>query len=159
MMTAGVQSKAPIRGASGTQPANTRRSLTLRKLSKANIKTRDDIVTCFRNLKGELEKAIGDYNETVADAFKSVEEAKDALNEAIKDGASLRDDIVAEMDEYVGERSEKWQESDAASEYEGWKSEWEGCELEEVEIEKPEDIDMPDFNEEALGDIRESVNE
>lgn len=131
----------------------------MRKLSKVNSKTRDEIVTRFRELKTELEESISKYNEAVSEAFKEVAEAKDALNEAIKDGASFRDDIVSEMDEYVGDRSEKWQESDAAQEYESWKSEWEQCELEEIDIEEPTELDMPDFNEEELGDIRESVNE
>jgi hypothetical protein len=46
-------------------------------------------------------------------------------NEAVSELESLRDDIVAEMESYVGDRSEKWQEGDCATTYEEWKSEWE----------------------------------
>jgi hypothetical protein len=46
------------------------------------------------------------------------------------------------MDTYIGERSEKWAESDAGQNYESWKNDWEGYDITELstidEIESPE---------------------
>jgi len=66
--------------------------------------------------------------------FESLEQAIENYNSVIREAKDLRDEIVAAVDDYTSERSEKWQESERAGEYESFKSQWEDLELEEVEI-------------------------
>jgi hypothetical protein len=79
----------------------------------------------FELAHGELAEAIGEYN--------------GALTNVIE----WRDGIVNEMTDYQGERSDKWQEGDAGQQYQSWIDEWEGLELDEVEV--PEIPDAPEF--------------
>ena len=66
--------------------------------------------------------------------FELLEQAIENYNSVIREAKDLRDEIVAAVDDYTSERSEKWQESERAGEYESFKSQWEDLELEEVEI-------------------------
>ena len=65
--------------------------------------------------------------------WEAYEAAVNELNQAIVDADQFRADIVSAMDEYMGERSERWPESDAGQAYSEWKDAWEGFELEEIE--------------------------
>jgi hypothetical protein len=58
----------------------------------------------------------------------------------------------------MDDRSEKWLESDKASEYESWREEFED-EIEEVTLEQPEELDTSDLEDlsEALGNRREEL--
>ncbi len=71
---------------------------------------------------------------------------------------AFRDDIVSQMDEYMSDRSEKWQESAAGQNYEAWKSEWENAQIEPIEIEMPEEIARPDIDLSPLSDLSEVVD-
>lgn len=49
----------------------------------------------------------------------------DAAANTLAEVYELLDGLVSAQDDYISERSEKWQEGDAASDYESWKSEFE----------------------------------
>jgi peptidoglycan hydrolase CwlO-like protein len=84
--------------------------------------------------------------QSLDDAYTELEEKHNALAEAIgeyngvvTEVAQWRDDIVGAMEEYQGERSDKWQEGDAGQQYQSWIDEWMGLEFEEIEV-----PDLPD---------------
>lgn len=72
--------------------------------------------------------------------FDDVERARHAFNEAIssynevvEEANGFRDDIANEIRSYIDERSESWQASDRAMDYDEWQSQW-SEELEWMEI-------------------------
>ena len=77
--------------------------------------------------------------------FNAMETAIDNYNSMIREVRELRDEIVTAVDDYVAERSEKWQESERAGEYSDFKSFWEDMELEEVDV--PDSTPVDQLNE------------
>lgn len=67
------------------------------------------------------------------ETYDAYDTAVTELNEKLQEFKNFRDEVVSEMDEYLSERSEKWHEGDAASQYQDWKSTWEQLDLEEIE--------------------------
>lgn len=131
----------------------------MKKISKADSVELDKIVVELRDKKEALEEVASEYNKLLDDEWDKVEEALTEMNNAIEAAANWRKDIVGKIEEYVGDRSDAWQESDRASEYEDWKSAYEECTLDILEIERSEEIDVPEFDEEELGNVLTGVDE
>ena len=85
-----------------------------------------------------LDEALIAVNTLIDD---KVTPAIEAYNLAVADMETLRDEVVADMDNYIGERSDKWHESDAGSRYNDWKSEWEN--LDTAALDAVEALDSP----------------
>lgn len=130
----------------------------MKKLNKTQLKQRDDIGTKINDAFSDLAKAIEKYNETINAARSDVEAALTDYNAAIGEAASFRDDLVSEMDSYEGDRSEKWAETEAGEAFANWKSEWEGAELDEVEIDFPEELETPDNVQEVFDGLPEEAS-
>ncbi|AKE44770.1 hypothetical protein AU106_gp139 [Sinorhizobium phage phiM9] len=60
------------------------------------------------------------------------------------------------MDQYADSRSEKWQDSDAGTEYAEWKSNFENVDLDDLEVFEPDSIDFG-FTELAHADELEAL--
>ena len=59
----------------------------------------------------------------------------------------FRDEIVSDMESYMYDRSEKWQEGEAGEAYQSWLSNWEDASLDdEIDFEMPvlDEIDEPE---------------
>ncbi len=82
--------------------------------------TREDV-----KRKTELLKAIQEAESNICSAIE-------VLNSAIQEANEFKAEITDRQQEYMDERSEKWMESDAASEYEAWMDQW-SEELEEID--------------------------
>jgi hypothetical protein len=95
----------------------------MKKLSKAQVAERDQIAN-------DLRAGIEAWESAVAD-----------LNDAIGRAVEFRDGLVAEMDEYMGERSERWPESEGGQQYAEWHDSWEQFDLELVEDTHGIDVD------------------
>ena len=90
------------------------------------------------------------------EAWEKVEEAVAEYNETLEPAREWVAGIMGDIDTYVSERSEKWQESDKAGEYEEWKSEFEGISLEDVSLDKPDELE---FDEEDHAELLEQLPE
>ncbi len=94
----------------------------------------------------KLSKDQVDQKAKIADdldkAHTAVGDAIDAYNVVLNAAREFAQEVVTEIDDYVSERSERWQAGDAASQYEEWKGEWEGFDHEDVET--PESV-LEDF--------------
>ncbi|MFP3443222.1 hypothetical protein R0K18_36360, partial [Pantoea sp. SIMBA_133] len=63
----------------------------------------------------------------------------DAYNEQLEEARGFAEDMVSEIDSYMSDRSERWQDGDTGPAYSDWKSEWENVALDELEhVEVPE---------------------
>lgn len=82
--------------------------------------------------------------EAVTNAATAYNAARDAFN-------GWREQIVERMNEYEGERSERWQESEAAEMFNAWRDAWEVDLIDEVDEAAAENAsdELPDSANEA----------
>lgn len=114
------------------------------KLTKAQLKQRDELGAKLNGAKEDLEHAVEEYNAALTTAWDEVQQSLDAMNELIDDANSWRTDIAQEIADYISERSEKWQEGDKGQAYGQWQTEWEE-DIERIELEKPDDLSLDDI--------------
>ena len=121
----------------------------MKKLNKGQIVERDLIAEALaeKALAVEaacnvLDVALSHINETIA-----------AYNAELANAREWRDGIVEAAEEWREGRSEKWLESDAASEHESWVSEYRDAELDDLD-----EIEAPDYPqiEAVLGTLSEA---
>lgn len=115
----------------------------MKKLNKAQLAKWEEFKAAISDERDALETEIDAYNALMNETWERVESALLSLNEKIVAAEEWRGEIAAEMQQYFDERSERWQEGDAGCAYQDWINDWES-ELSEVELEAPEDVEMPD---------------
>lgn len=153
----------------------------MKRINKTQLNEREKHAQDVRDAVSEYNGAVQAYNEALenaktalaealalklADERTTLEDAYTKVNEALTAATEWRDEIVNTMDEYASNRSDKWQESDAASSFEEWKGEWENAELDnldelefpEIEIELPELEEIDDDKANAIDNLPEEVS-
>lgn len=131
----------------------------MKRLTNAQIKKRDEISTRLSIAADNIEGAVSRYNEIMAEAFVAVQEAVTRYNDALADANDFRTALTDEMDAYESDRSEKWPESDAGQAYQEWHSQWEQASFDEIELDEPSEMEVPDYNKSELDDLPESVDQ
>ena len=111
----------------------------MKKLTKEHIQKRAAIVEELSEKMGAVNTLIQKLNAEIASQWEDIESAKEAYNQTIQEANALQEEIASDIDNYVGERSEKWQEGEQASRYEDWKSQWEES-FDECDLEEPEGL-------------------
>lgn len=137
----------------------------MKKLDKSTILQRDKLAVRFSDQYSVLEKSANAFNAALSAALDEhwgpLEEAVEAYNAVIADANAWKGEISEEIEDYIGGRSEKWQESDKAREYEQWKAEFQD-DFEQIEMpEKPQELELMndlENHEELLGNLPETVN-
>lgn len=130
----------------------------MKKLSKTQLKERDKLTTDINEAHCDLEAAINAYNTAIGEAKSKVEEALTAYNEKITAAREFCEQIVSDMESYEGDRSEKWADSDAGSAFADWKSEWENVQLDDVELEFPDEMEIPENVQETIDMLPEEAS-
>ena len=132
----------------------------MKRLNRKQSSEKASHVQAINTAKEKLEEVILEYNSKMGAAWGPVQEALDKLNQAVAEANEFRDDICTQQQDYYDERSEKWQEGDAGSSYSSWMEEWDS-ELEEVRMEPPEELEVPDCSEalDQLEQLPEEVSE
>jgi hypothetical protein len=116
----------------------------MKRLDKDQSARHLELAAKLSDAREELNAAITEFNDEVNGLFdKTIKPKLEALNEAIGETNDFRIEVHSDMEAYQGEKSERWQESNAGVEYQEWMDQWEG-EIDEVNIDEPEDIDEPD---------------
>jgi hypothetical protein len=121
----------------------------MKKISKDLLNERDQIIANIRAKRAKLDAAIEAYNEAMAKAWAEVEDAIQHYNETLEPAREWAAGITGDIDTYMSERSDKWQESDKAGAYESWKSDIESAELEDVSIDQPDQLDPDELEDHA----------
>src|SRR5262245_21534791 len=114
------------------------------KLTKEEIAKRDEIFAALNEKYAELETAVGEYNEAVGKAQTEVENVLAEYNKVLADARELAQDIANDADSEMMEKSEKWADSDAGQAAQAFKDEWEGLNLDDLEIEFPGELVVED---------------
>lgn len=92
---------------------------------------------------GELEKAVGAFNEAAQDKWRAVDDAQSKLAGVVSEANVFRGDVAEQIQRYLEERSERWHESDTADRMTAWAESWHD-EFDEPSLEPPEPLEMPD---------------
>jgi hypothetical protein len=107
----------------------------MKKLSKQDIARRDAIIKKLADASSRLAAE----HEALSAAVDKFNERIDAYNEQLEEARGFAEDMVSEIDSYMSDRSERWQDGDTGQAYSDWKSEWENVALDELEhVEVPE---------------------
>ena len=115
----------------------------MKALSKEQDQKKIDLVDAIRTAHDELETAITEYNAAMEEEQDKVQGKLNALNEKIREASDWATGIASEMQSYYDEKSERWQEGENGENYLSWKEEYEGLSTDDVEIDFPEDMEVP----------------
>lgn len=74
----------------------------------------------LEGLRSHIDKAVEMFNEAQAEAFAPVMDAVEAYNEKVTELRELIEERVAEMDDAVSEKSDKWQQSEKGGSIMNW---------------------------------------
>jgi hypothetical protein len=128
----------------------------MKKLTKERIAERDAHIDTLSDTFAAVEQAINAFNAAQDAAWEAVDVALGEYNEAITAANEFQSEVASSIEDYVSERSEKWQEGDRAEAYDSWKNAWEE-EFEEATVEQPSKLEMPEDYSEELGMRPEEV--
>jgi hypothetical protein len=102
----------------------------VKALKKAQLKEMNELSGNADAAFQDLDEACIVFNEAKGDeakekAKRAVEEHIKAFNDQILEINDFMGGIASEIREYIDGKSEKWQESDKATDYEAWAEAWE----------------------------------
>lgn len=131
----------------------------MKKLSRDQIKEKEAHAEEIRDKKEALDEAIVAYNKAMEEPKAAVEKALEELNEAIREANEWRTNTASDMQSYMDERSDKWHEGEAGSQYSGWKDKFEE-EMEAIGLELPEELEEVECEyEQEMNDLPNSPGE
>jgi len=101
-------------------------------MNKLNKKQIERFETIQKELNAARE-AVNDAREQIVERIvlvlqgygQPLVEASERWNAALSDAESFRDELVAEMEDYEGDRAESWGESESGERFAAWKAAWE----------------------------------
>ena len=111
------------------------------KLSKNDLERRTALIEQLNAAHAALTEAVDDYNETVNDAWSKVDDAQNVYNAALSEAQEWVNDISAQIDDYIGERTDKWREGEKGEAYNNWKSEYDTT-LAESDLSQPDELSL-----------------
>ena len=131
----------------------------MQKLTKAHLTSRDQLIEDLNDTYEALEDAVSAYNTTLAEAWNEVLSAEEAYNDATQAAQEWLKDRAAEIQAYIDERSEQWQDSDRGKAYGEWKETFD-LSLDDSDLDEPDELHVQVDNHadtlsalpEALGD-------
>lgn len=112
----------------------------MKKLSTTDESRRAELVADLNEKAEALRAAFAEVNGEIE---AKLGPAIDAYNAALAAALEWRDQMVGDMESYADERSDQWRDGDAGQAYDGWKTEWEAINLDDID--KPEEFDEPDL--------------
>jgi len=127
----------------------------MKKLDKETIAERDSICSRLRDAFDKANAAIEELNAAIIEKWDEVEEAVSSYNEAVSEADSWKESVASDIQSYMDDRSEKWQEGDKAQAYTSWKEAFEDT-FDAFEIEQPNGLDPID---EGLAELLEQLPE
>lgn len=126
----------------------------MKSIPKQVRKDIDDIVAKLRAEQAEIDGALSEYEDAVTSGRDQINEKIAAYNEKLTELREIVTEQVSAMDDYMGDKSEKWQDGERGQEYSEWKDTWDNAgasidDIEELQVEVPSEITWP----EGLDDI------
>jgi len=132
----------------------------MKKLTKAQLTTKQELVTKLGAAHEALQDASQEFSDKLDDLWEELVQPRiDEYNEAIAEAEAFKSEITEAQEDYVSARSDKWHESDAASTYNDWASQWSELDFSDTDLAKPEFEGFSDENPaEALDNAQDEVD-
>jgi hypothetical protein len=112
------------------------------KMSKEQIARLTELVEAVDAAQHRVVAAVEAANEGIERLVNGVNELIAPLNEALADLAAFRDDWAGEVQTFIDEKSERWQEGEAGVAHQSLLDEWEALEIEAVEPFEVEELEF-----------------
>ena len=135
------------------------------KLTKDEIKQKDDHVSELEKQMANMENAVNVFNAAMETARVDLRDAVSKYNEALTAARGFAEDIASRLENEIDDKSEKWQESDKGQAAASFKDDWEGVELQDdldADEIAPGDIDFSELtfdDAENLGNLNSEPEE
>jgi len=114
------------------------------KLTKTQLAQRGDFVAKLELAAEAVGSAVDTANSAIDAAAAKVNDAIDAYNEILADAAEFAENIGADAQSEIADKSERWQEGDRGTAATEWADAWEGLDLSPVDHASIELIDEVD---------------
>jgi hypothetical protein len=131
----------------------------MKRLSTEQEKTKRRLLAAALHQRDKLEQQVEAYNAAVAAAWEKLAAAIEDVNAALAELNDFIGGVTGDMEAYADGRSERWQESDAGQNYLAWKDQWLAATLDDVDLDQPEDIDMPEVPIEQVEELPDAPDE
>ena len=112
------------------------------KLTKTEETQFEKLKTELTEKYGEVETAVKDYNEDTEKLKNAVETALAQYNESLGEFRTFVDGIGSGRRDEFDDKSDTWKESDTGSSADEWVSTWENADLEDVNINFPDQLEL-----------------
>jgi hypothetical protein len=117
------------------------------KLTKAEIKRREELAASLELAGAALSKGIETFNEEMSKLFSLHVQANEVkYNEALAETQEFLYDVVGRLEDEAADKSELWQESDAGQVTEEFIDGWRNLSFDDLCIEEPDALEMPDLD-------------
>lgn len=128
------------------------------KLSKTERAKKEQLAQELDKLQERVVKEVDIFNEALEETRQHLEGFINAYNEKVVEAQAFVEDIGSDRRSEYDDKSESWQESDRAGEVDEWVQAWEDAQLEELQLELPQEVDAPEFGAfDTLNDLPEEV--
>ncbi len=117
----------------------------MNKLTKNQINIKDQLARRMDQAEQDVREAIRVHNQRQEEILVVVVNAMNDQNELADEVNAFIHEIHDAQEEYQGERSDTWQNSEGGCAHQGWAAEW-TLSLEHIQIEPPEPIEEPDMD-------------
>ena len=125
----------------------------MKKLSSAQMKTRDHLAESLESAAEEIRQFISKTNELLEEAQGQVEALTARYDQLVQEANTFVAGVHDDQENFFNDRSDSWQVGDAGQAYQYWADQWSN-DLEEMdEVEFPEPIEEPEF--EAIAALRD----
>lgn len=115
------------------------------KLTKSQQAERETIVTALREEGGKLEDAVRVFNEKLQTAKGELEAAQTAYNEKLSTARDFAEGVASTTQEYIDDKSEKWQEGEKGQAVAEWQQVWADISLDDVDLGLPDELSEPEI--------------
>jgi hypothetical protein len=130
------------------------------KITKEEARTRSQLIEDLGLAASAVEEAIDHYNSQVNDLRPPVEIAVTKYNELASKARELCSAISNQAEQDMGDRSEKWMESEKGQAAQVWQESWGSIDLDDVDYQWPDEleIEIPEYDSD-LRDLPEEADE
>lgn len=115
------------------------------KFNKPQLAVRDKMLDKLREAQNELVHAVYTLNDELVTLRNKVIDELGVYNAVLTEVQEWRDSVANDLRADWDERSEKWKVTDAGQEASSWIDDLENVDLDEIDMELPDDLETPDL--------------
>jgi hypothetical protein len=130
------------------------------KLTKEELQTRTQLIDELGLAAARIEESVDHYNLEVDHLRTPVELAVTKYNELVSKARDLCSAVSNQAEQDLGDKSEKWMESERGLAAQSFQESWDGIELDDVDYQWPDELEIsiPDYPDQ-LKDLPEEADD